>query len=160
MCDMSTAISAGLQLIMSDGDGESAQGYSDAAGQAALKSAALEEQKFELLKADYLYARPYQREVIGAARRQLPRAEDQYLKDLSVRDRTRQEVLAAGGEDEQEAAGSRAVASTAEGWGAPGASPGRTMRSLGLAKPGDQSYAAGARGARVGRGPGAGRPRA
>lgn len=142
MCDIGTAISAGLQILTSDsggGSGGSSQAYanSDAASQAALRGIQLQEQQY----ADEM---PYRKANIAAGVEALGRSEKLAAKQLPLQLTVIDEAVAAGSAWEQEQAAGRAAADTHAAIDATGGSRARTLASLGI-KPGDAAYTAGAR---------------
>jgi hypothetical protein len=141
MCNIASAISLGIGLLTSDdgGGGGQASGNSDAAGQAALRGVALQEQQ-------YAEEGPLRTATREATIRELGRSEGQRLKDIPVLDASREEILNAGSVEQQNAKAARATADVKAATEAVNADRTRLQTSLGQ----DPTSAA----AQVGRGAG------
>jgi hypothetical protein len=136
MCDVSTAISAGIQLLTADSGsgslGPARQG-ADASGSAALRAVGLQEK-------DYEASAPLRQAQRDAAIRELGRGEQQRIKYLPVEDNVIKDAMDAGSPEMQQ---TRAAAAQADVNAAAEASRASTLRqatSLGLTKPGDANY--------------------
>ncbi len=148
MCDVGAIISAGVNLLLSDDDGGSQQYYdtSSAASQAAAEVA---RRQVELAERQYALEEPYRRKHVEAGIAALDRLSAITGRQLPLQLRALEEAERLGSQEEQEAAAARAAADARTAIEGAEQARLRRLSSLGLAKPGDPAFDAGARAAEL-----------
>lgn len=148
MCDVGAIISAGVNLLLSDDRGGSQQ-YYDTSSAASLAAAEVARRQVELAERQYELEEPYRRKQVEAGIEALDRISAIAGRQLPLQLRALEEAERLGSPEEQEAAAARAAADAR--MAIEGAEQDRLRRlsSLGLAKPGDPAFDAGARAAEL-----------
>lgn len=135
--------------VLNADNNNAAQDANAASADASKAAADTDRQRFELQKQLFNEQAPLRQAQLAAAERALPRNEQEDKRLSELTGKVIDEADQLGGEADQEAVRSRAIAADQESFDAADASRTRSLRSLGLAKPGDASYTAGARAADV-----------